>query len=83
MVEVTKPGNFAFKIQINKRLATKVRGTVYNVGPDGTPDPSVKVPSLWGNTPIDGIQSLEYLKSAESAKIVENTDTQTDSHMTS
>ena len=74
--------NNSLLFKINKILATKVRGTVYNVGPDGTPDPSVKVPSLWGNTPIDGIQPLEYLKSAESAKIVENTDTQTDSHMT-
>lgn len=62
---------------MNNRIAVKVRGTVFPLGKDSLPDPSIEYPQIWDNTPVNPNAMLEFLSkpNTESEPKEENMDT--------
>ena len=48
--------------KVNNRIAAKVRGTVFTIGPDGLPPADVEMQPEWNNPPIDPDNVIELLK---------------------
>lgn len=48
--------------QVDNRIAVKVRGTVYALGPDGLPPADIEMPPEWDNPPVDPDNPIELLK---------------------
>lgn len=63
---------FNSMLQLNNRIASQVRGTIYPIGDGGLPNPDTEYPPIWDNPPIDPFRPTEYLKKV-AEDIVEET----------
>lgn len=72
-------GDFSFKIQMNDRIASQIRGTIYPLDNGGLPDPSIEYPPMWDNPPIDPSQVIEFIRQKSNSETAES-DSSTQNH---